>query len=129
MHRAVRRRRRDGRGNGPQLDRAGQRPARRLPRGLLERGGTRRRDRDRNARRRWIRKGMKTGRIALASVAGTALEYYDFAVYNTLAALVFKKLFFPSFDPLAGTLLSFATYWLGFLSRPIGGIVFGHLGD
>src|SRR5688572_762063 len=68
-------------------------------------------------------------RLAFASVAGTALEYYDFAVYNTLAALVFNKLFFPSFDPLAGTLLSFATYWLGYLSRPFGGILFGHLGD
>jgi MFS family permease len=68
-------------------------------------------------------------RLAFASVAGTALEYYDFAVYNTLAALVFNRLFFPSFDPLAGTLLSFATYWLGYLSRPFGGILFGHLGD
>jgi MFS family permease len=70
-----------------------------------------------------------TRRLAFASVAGTALEYYDFAVYNTLAALVFNKLFFPSVDPLAGTLLSFATYWLGYLSRPFGGILFGHLGD
>jgi MFS family permease len=68
-------------------------------------------------------------RIAFASVAGTALEYYDFAVYNTLAALVFNQLFFPTFDPLAGTLLSFATYWVGYLSRPFGGILFGHLGD
>jgi MFS family permease len=68
-------------------------------------------------------------RLAFSSIAGTALEYYDFAVYNTLAALVFNKLFFPTFDPLAGTLLSFATYWVGYLSRPVGGIVFGHLGD
>jgi MFS family permease len=68
-------------------------------------------------------------RLALASIAGTALEYYDFAVYNTLAALVFNQLFFPTFDPLAGTLLSFATYWVGYLSRPVGGILFGHLGD
>jgi MFS family permease len=68
-------------------------------------------------------------RIAFASIAGTALEYYDFAVYNTLAALVFGKLFFPTFDPTAGLLLSFATYWVGYLSRPLGGIVFGHLGD
>jgi MFS family permease len=68
-------------------------------------------------------------RIAFASIAGTALEYYDFAVYNTLAALVFNQLFFPTFDPLAGTLLSFATYWVGYLSRPFGGILFGHLGD
>jgi MFS family permease len=68
-------------------------------------------------------------RLAMASVAGTALEYYDFAVYNTLAALVFNQLFFPTFDPLSGTLLSFATFWVGYLSRPLGGIVFGHLGD
>jgi MFS family permease len=68
-------------------------------------------------------------RIAMASVAGTALEYYDFAVYNTLAALVFNKLFFPTFDPLSGTLLAFATFWVGYLSRPFGGILFGHLGD
>src|SRR6476620_1699120 len=68
-------------------------------------------------------------RLALASVAGTALKYYDFAVYNTLAALVFNKLFFPTFDPTAGTLLTFATFWVGYLSRPVGGVLFGHLGD
>lgn len=68
-------------------------------------------------------------RLAFASVAGTALEYYDFAVYNTLAALVFNTLFFPSVDPLTGTLLAFATYWVGYLSRPFGGILFGNLGD
>jgi MFS family permease len=68
-------------------------------------------------------------RLAMASIAGTALEYYDFAVYNLLAALVFNKLFFPTVDPLAGTLLAFATYWVGYLSRPLGGIVFGSLGD
>ncbi|HTU64369.1 MAG TPA: MFS transporter [Steroidobacteraceae bacterium] len=68
-------------------------------------------------------------RLAFASAAGTALEYYDFAVYNTLAALVFGKLFFPSFDPTAALLLSFATYWLGYLSRPFGGLLFGRLGD
>ena len=68
-------------------------------------------------------------RLAMASIAGTALEYYDFAVYNTLAALVFNKLFFPAVDPLTGTLLAFATYWVGYLSRPFGGILFGNLGD
>ena len=71
----------------------------------------------------------RMARLALASLAGTALEYYDFAVYNLLAALVFNRLFFPSVDPLAGTLLAFATYWVGYLSRPLGGLVFGHLGD
>ena len=68
-------------------------------------------------------------RLAFASMAGTALEYYDFAVYNTLAALVFNKLFFPAVDPLTGTLLAFATYWVGYLSRPFGGLLFGNLGD
>jgi MFS family permease len=68
-------------------------------------------------------------RLAFASIAGTALEYYDFAAYNLLAALVFNKLFFPTVDPIAGTLLAFATYWVGYLSRPLGGILFGHLGD
>ena len=68
-------------------------------------------------------------RVAFASMAGTALEYYDFAVYNTLAALVFNKLFFPSVDPLTGTLLAFATYWVGYLSRPFGGFLFGNLCD
>ena len=68
-------------------------------------------------------------RLGFASVAGTALEYYDFAAYNTLAALVFNKLFFPTFDATAGTLLSFATFWVGYLSRPVGGVLFGHLGD
>jgi MFS family permease len=73
--------------------------------------------------------GTPMRRLAFASLSGTALEYYDFAVYNTLAALVFNKLFFPSVDPLTGTLLAFATYWMGYLSRPLGGIWFGHLGD
>src|SRR5688572_1881961 len=68
-------------------------------------------------------------RLAMASIAGTALEYYDFAVYNLLAALVFNKLFFPSADPLTGTVLAFATYFVGYASRPLGGILFGRLGD
>jgi MFS family permease len=68
-------------------------------------------------------------RLAIASTVGTTLEYYDFAVYNTLAALVFNRLFFPSVDPLAGTILAFSTFAVGYFSRPVGGIVFGHLGD
>ncbi len=64
-----------------------------------------------------------------ASLTGTALEYYDFAVYSVSAALVFPQLFFPGEDPLTGILLSFATYAVGFLARPIGGVVFGRLGD
>lgn len=73
--------------------------------------------------------GARAGRLATASIVGTTLEYYDFAVYNMLAALVFNRLFFPSFDPLSGTLLAFSTFAVGYLSRPVGGLIFGHLGD
>ena len=68
-------------------------------------------------------------RLASASIVGTMLEYYDFAIYNTLAALAFNRLFFPSFDPLTGTILAFSTFAVGYFSRPIGGVIFGHLGD
>ncbi|WP_199435256.1 MFS transporter [Qaidamihabitans albus] len=68
-------------------------------------------------------------RSILASVTGTALEWYDFYLYGTAAALVFSKIFFPSFDPVTGTLLSFATYAVGFGARPIGGFIAGHFGD
>lgn len=71
----------------------------------------------------------KTGRLAAASSIGTALEWYDFTVYNIMAALVFNHVFFPSFDPLVGTILAFSTYAVGYVSRPLGGFVFGHLGD
>ena len=70
-----------------------------------------------------------TRRLATASSVGTTLEWYDFTVYNTLAALVFNRLFFPSFDPLSGTILAFSTYAVGYVSRPVGGLLFGHLGD
>jgi MFS family permease len=69
------------------------------------------------------------GRLAAASSVGTTLEWYDFTVYNVMAALVFNVVFFPSFDPMVGTLLAFSTYAVGYLSRPFGGFVFGHLGD
>src|SRR6187397_3070713 len=68
-------------------------------------------------------------KAALAAWIGSALEYYDFFIYGTAAALVFNKLFFPSFEPLVGTLLAFATYAVGFIARPLGGVVFGHYGD
>ena len=67
--------------------------------------------------------------VAIASFIGTAIEWYDFFLYGTAAALVFNKLFFPSFDPLVGTVLAFATFAVGFVARPVGGIVFGHYGD
>jgi MFS family permease len=68
-------------------------------------------------------------RAFVASLAGTALEWYDFAIYNVAAATVLGPLFFPSSDPLTGTLLAFSTYAVGYLSRPIGGFFFGRLGD
>ncbi|WP_329202106.1 MULTISPECIES: MFS transporter [unclassified Streptomyces] len=68
-------------------------------------------------------------RLALASLAGTAVEFYDFFVYGTAAALVLGPLFFPSFSPLAGTLAAFGTFGVGFLARPLGSAVFGHIGD
>lgn len=68
-------------------------------------------------------------RVATASAIGTAAEYYDFFAYGTAAVLFFGHLFFPSDDPLISTLAAFATYAVGFLARPLGGIVFGHIGD
>jgi len=68
-------------------------------------------------------------RVIVSSLIGTTIEWYDFFLYGSAAALVFNKLFFPSFDPLIGTLLAFATYAVGFVARPLGGIVFGHFGD
>ena len=67
--------------------------------------------------------------VIFASLIGTTIEWYDFFLYGTAAALVFNKLFFPGFDPLKGVLAAFATYAIGFAARPIGGIVFGHFGD
>jgi metabolite-proton symporter len=68
-------------------------------------------------------------RVIAASAIGTTVEWYDFLLYGTAAALVFGKVFFPKADPLTGTMFAFATYGVGFLARPIGGIVFGHYGD
>src|SRR2546429_164561 len=68
-------------------------------------------------------------KVAAASLIGTSIEWYDFFLYGTAAALVFNKLFFPTFAPLAGTMAAFATYAVGFAARPIGGIVVGHYGD
>lgn len=65
----------------------------------------------------------------MASMMGTTIEWYDFFLYGTAAALIFNKIFFPAFDPLTGTLAAFATYSVGFFARPLGGIVFGHFGD
>src|SRR5687768_14176721 len=67
--------------------------------------------------------------VILASFVGTAIEWYDFFLYGTAAALVFNKLFFPTVDPVAGTMAAFATYAVGFVARPFGGVLFGHYGD
>ena len=67
--------------------------------------------------------------VATASFIGTAIEWYDFFLYGTAAALIFGELFFPEFSSTAGTLAAFSTYAVGFAARPLGGIVFGHYGD
>ncbi|MET8814855.1 MFS transporter [Streptomyces sp. NPDC004549] len=71
----------------------------------------------------------KLPRIVAASLVGTTIEWYDFFLYGSAAALVFNKLFFPDSDPLVGTLLAFVTYAAGFAARPLGALVFGHFGD
>ncbi|WP_026453147.1 MFS transporter [Saccharomonospora iraqiensis] len=68
-------------------------------------------------------------RVVGASMIGTTVEWYDFFLFGSAAALVFNKLFFPESDPLAGTMLAFATFAIGFVARPLGGLVFGHFGD
>ncbi|SAL76167.1 MFS transporter [Caballeronia telluris] len=68
-------------------------------------------------------------RVGIASAIGTTLEWYDFFIFGSAAALVFSKLFFPAFDPVAGTIASLASFAVGFIARPLGGMVFGHFGD
>jgi metabolite-proton symporter len=68
-------------------------------------------------------------KVAFASLIGTTIEWYDFFIYGTAAALVFNKLFFPTMDSMTGTLAAFATYAVGYVARPLGGFVFGHYGD
>ena len=68
-------------------------------------------------------------KVVAASFIGTTIEWYDFFLYGTAAALVFDELFFPDVEPLIGTLAAFGTFAVGFVARPLGGIVFGHFGD
>jgi metabolite-proton symporter len=76
------------------------------------------------------RRRSPIARIVAASLVGTTVEWYDFFLYGVAAAAVFPHVFFPNAsDPLQATLLSFATYWIGFVFRPLGGLVFGHYGD
>src|SRR3546814_18261624 len=77
---------------------------------------------DKRSSRRYVTAGI-------ASMMGTTIEWYDFFLYGTAAALIFNKIFFPEFDPLMGTLAAFATYSVGFFARPLGGMVFGPFGD
>ena len=72
---------------------------------------------------------LSIGWIAAASAIGTTIEWYDFFLFGVVTPLVLNKLFFPNFDPLVGTLLAYTTFFVGFVSRPIGGIIFGHYGD
>jgi MHS family shikimate/dehydroshikimate transporter-like MFS transporter len=79
-----------------------------------------------------LERGGKTQsikQVAAASFIGTTIEWYDFFLYGTAAALVFNELFFPESEPLVGTLLALGTYSVGFVARPIGGVIFGHYGD
>ena len=68
-------------------------------------------------------------RVALASMVGTSIEWYDFFIFGTASALVFGRLFFPTFSELAGLLAAFASFAVGFVARPLGGLLFGHFGD
>ena len=74
-------------------------------------------------------KKSSLGQVVAASMIGTTIEWYDFFLYGTAAALVFNKLFFPTSDPLVGTMLAFATYAVGFVARPLGAAVLGYYGD
>jgi MHS family shikimate/dehydroshikimate transporter-like MFS transporter len=73
--------------------------------------------------------GMSIRMIAFASAIGTTIEWYDFFLFGVVTPIVLNKLFFPNFDPLVGTLLAYTTFFVGFISRPIGGVIFGHYGD
>ena len=73
--------------------------------------------------------GAQLRRAVLASTVGTSIEWYDYFAYGTVGALVFPKFFFPAADPLTGTLDTFSIFFVGFIARPIGALIFGHYGD
>src|SRR6202045_857970 len=68
-------------------------------------------------------------RAVIASTVGTTIEWYDFLIYTTVTGLVFNKVYFPASDPWIGTLQAFGVYFVGFIARPIGALIFGHFGD
>ncbi|SEC84541.1 metabolite-proton symporter [Rhizobiales bacterium GAS191] len=72
---------------------------------------------------------LQLRRVVVASMIGATIEWYDFFLYGVVAGIVFNKLFFPAADPLVSTLLAYATFAVGFLARPLGGVIFGHFGD
>jgi len=72
---------------------------------------------------------MSITKVAFASAIGCTIEWYDFFLYGTVTPLVFNKLFFPNYNPVVGTLLAYTTFLIGFIARPVGGIIFGHFGD
>src|SRR5688572_17416183 len=78
---------------------------------------------DEHSRQRMLR------RAVVASTIGTTIEWYDFFLYGSAAALVFPKLFFPTSDPFVGQILSFSSFFVGFIARPLGAALFGHFGD
>src|SRR5215510_533330 len=78
---------------------------------------------DESLRRKQVKRAL------FASTVGTSIEWYDFFLYGTSAALVFPRLFFPDFNPQSAMLASLATYGVAFFARPLGGAVFGHFGD
>lgn len=84
---------------------------------------------DADVRRQETHDPKQLRKTVLASLVGTIAEYYDFFIYGTASALVFNKIFFPEFDPLVGMLAAFSTYAVGFFARPLGGLVWGHVGD
>ncbi|MBV6304083.1 MHS family MFS transporter [Candidimonas humi] len=69
------------------------------------------------------------GKVVASSLVGTTIEWYDFFLYGIIAGVVFNKLYFPGHDPLVSTLLAYATFAVGFVARPVGGVIFGHFGD
>jgi MFS transporter, MHS family, shikimate and dehydroshikimate transport protein len=73
--------------------------------------------------------GRQLRRVVFASVIGATIEWYDFFLYGIVAGIVFNSLFFPAHDPLVSTLLAYATFAVGFVARPLGGVIFGHFGD